>query len=249
MVIAVSLDVKNAFNSLPWLRIREVLRRKGFPSYIRKVLDDYLSNRSIEYTNCRGEREVAKATAGVPQGSVLGPVLWDIAYDRVLREGTEEGCRVLCFADDTLVMAGAEDVTVVVGRANIQTSLVISRIKRLGLEVAPHKTEVVCFSDRTRIERPLEIEVDGVKVDVKKSMRYLGVILDNKLSFGMHLDYVEKKVASISRALCRITLNLRGPRESRKKLYGGVILSVILYAAVPRFGAKKLADQGGIESV
>lgn len=82
-----------------------------------------------------------------------------------------------------------------------------------------------------RVNRPLFIEIEGMKIETKKTMRYLGVILDNNLRFGQHLDHLENKVAAVSRALYRITPNLRGPRERRRRLYGNVILSVILYAA------------------
>lgn len=50
LTLAVGLDVANAFNSLPWRTIREAMRRKGFPDYIRRIIDNYLSNRTVEYT-------------------------------------------------------------------------------------------------------------------------------------------------------------------------------------------------------
>ncbi|KMQ85988.1 reverse [Lasius niger] len=50
LTLAVGLDVANAFNSLPWPTIREAMRRKGFPDYIRRIIDNYLSNRTVEYT-------------------------------------------------------------------------------------------------------------------------------------------------------------------------------------------------------
>lgn len=203
VLIAVGLDIKNAFNSLPWSAIREAMRKKGFPKYIRRMIGSYLSNRSIEYVNNRGEREVKLVTAGVPQGSVLGPVLWDITYDQVLQAGTEEDCRIVCFADDTMIMACAAEVKLATTKANIQTGLILDRIRRLGLEVAPQKTKAVCFRGRKRLDRTPLIDIDRVKIETKKTMRYLGVILDEKLIFEAHLDYVKGKVASVSRALCR----------------------------------------------
>lgn len=231
MVVAIGLDIKNAFNTLPWSAIKEALRRKGFPDYIGKIITDYLSNRAVEYVNGDGVRVSMQVTAGVPQGSVLGPVLWNITYDQVLRGHLEEGCKTICFADDTLVMAEAMEVNTALARANVQIGLVLNQIKRLGLEVAPQKTEFVCFAGRKKIGRTLVIDINGVEIEAKRTMRYLGVILDDKLTFGPHLEYVESKVTAVSRSLYRITPNLRGPRESRRRLYGGMILSVILYAA------------------
>lgn len=65
----------------------------------------------------------------------------------------------------------------------------------------------------------------------KEFMKYLGVMLDDRMAFGQHLEYVGEKVGAVSRALHRITPNLRGPSEKRRLLYMNVVLSVILYAA------------------
>lgn len=50
VAIAVSLDISNAFNSLPFIQIMEALRVKGFPAYLRNIIDDYLSDRVVEYS-------------------------------------------------------------------------------------------------------------------------------------------------------------------------------------------------------
>lgn len=49
-VVAVSLDIQNAFNSIPWDVIRQALEEKGFPEYLRRIIDNYLSDRTIEYS-------------------------------------------------------------------------------------------------------------------------------------------------------------------------------------------------------
>jgi len=85
VVIAVSLDIKNAFNSLSWRAIRWALERRGYPEYLRRVLDYYLSDWCVEYPICTGELRSRRVVRGVPQGSVLGPLLWSIAYEYVLR--------------------------------------------------------------------------------------------------------------------------------------------------------------------
>lgn len=100
--IAVGLDIANAFNSIPLPSIRKALVKKDCPAYLRRVIDNYLSNRWIEYPVHDGRVKRQAVTAGVPQGSVLGPLLWNLAYDYVLESRIEEGCHVLCYADDTL---------------------------------------------------------------------------------------------------------------------------------------------------
>lgn len=227
MVIAISLDVENAFNALPW-EINDALRRKGFPRYLGRIIKDYLSCRSVEYVVSGGRWKRRMVRAGVPQGSVLGPVLWNIGYDSVLREGVEPGCCIICYADDTLILAETDNINVAMTRANIQTGLVLNRIRRLGLTVAVQKTEAVCFMDGRRPMRPLVLDVGGTSIETKGSMKYLGVILDSRLNFGKHVEYVAQKTSSVSRSLGRLMPNLRGPRERCRKLYA----NVVLYAGV-----------------
>lgn len=81
----VSLDIKNAFNSLPWLTIRWALWKMRFPLYLRRMVDGYLSARFVEYPTCDGI-QTREVTRGVPQSSVLGPLLWSI-YNYVLKLG------------------------------------------------------------------------------------------------------------------------------------------------------------------
>lgn len=233
VTIAISIDVQNAFNSLPWDIIRNALRRKGFPKYLRRVIEDYLNNRQIEYIGEDGGIHTRKMLAGVPQKLRTGPgplEYWNIGYDSVLQEGADPGCHVICYADDMLVLATAYETRVAVVRANVQVAGILNRIGRIGLKVAAHKTEAGLFPGRKK-NRTVVLDVDGTLIGTKPSMKYLGIILDGKLSFEGHFEYIKEKASKISGALSRILPNLRGPHESRRKLFANVVVSVALYAA------------------
>lgn len=68
-------------------------------------------------------------------------------------------------------------------------------------------------------------------VEVGRSMKYLGVMLDSRMSFRDHLEYVGRKVGVVTRALGRLMPNFRGPGERKRRLYADVVRSVILYTA------------------
>jgi len=73
-VMAIGLDVKNAFNSIPWPTIRHAFNRKAFPKYLRRIINSYLFERAVEFPIMV---TLARRTnsCGVLQGSVLDPLL------------------------------------------------------------------------------------------------------------------------------------------------------------------------------
>lgn len=106
VLLAVSLDISNAFNTLPWSRVEEALLYHRVPPYLVSILREYFRDRELAYADRNAEVQRRRMSCGVPQGSVLGPLMWNLAYDVVLRTALPSGCQAVCYADDTLVLAG-----------------------------------------------------------------------------------------------------------------------------------------------
>lgn len=140
VILVILLDIANAFNSLPWDSIKRAFNYHWVPRYLRRILDDYLNNRGVIYLYRYGIRR-KEVTCDVPQGLVLGPLVWNIAYDLVLSCANLQGIKVLCYADDTLVLARGitfRDASILTfaGVAHI-----VATIRSIGLEVALNKLE------------------------------------------------------------------------------------------------------------
>jgi len=120
IVVAVSLDIRNAFNSLAWNSITWALQRRKYPDYLRRVINGYLYDRFIEYPVSSGAFRSKRVTRSVSQRSGLGSLLWSIAYDYVLRIGGESrrpGCSIR-YVNDTLILCAGNSLDVIQSNVN-----------------------------------------------------------------------------------------------------------------------------------
>lgn len=143
--LAVSIDIKNAFNSIRWNDVMKALQSWEVPRYMARMFESYFSERSgsIMSPASPGGKYEINITGGVPQGSVVGPLLWNTTFDNVLKEKLPEGCDMLGFADDTLLLVKAKTIPDLESLADRALGRVATRISDLGLEIAACKTEAV----------------------------------------------------------------------------------------------------------
>ncbi|KAL0860240.1 hypothetical protein ABMA27_010547 [Loxostege sticticalis] len=231
-VMAVSFDIANAFNSIPHSAILEALRYHGVPTYLRSLLTDYLSDREVLYVNRDDRLQRRQVETGVPQGSVLGPLLWNLGYNWLLRGTLLPGMDVICYADDTLITARGRSYGAAAMLASVGGDLIVGRIRRLGLKVALEKTEALFFpGPRQRVPPAAHIEVGGVEVRVKAQMKYLGLTLDGRWHFTAHFKGLSERLVRAADSFGWLLPNLGGPRTRCRRLYAGVLKSMALYGA------------------
>ena len=234
VALAVLLDMANAFNSIPWDRICRALEFRRVPAYLRGVVRVFLWDRSIAYTVCGGGMIERTLYRGVPQGSVLGPLLWNIAYDAVLRAPILPDSALACYADDTLVLVWGAAWGGTVRLAELAVAHVVAAIKGLGLGVSPEKSEAIWFCRRADHGTPpagYRLRLEGAEIGVGTSMKYLSLTLDSHWTFCAHFERLAPSVKATANALERLLPRLGGPGVGGRRLYAGVVRSRLLYGA------------------
>ena len=225
----VTLDIKNAFNTANWLRIIEALDKRGVQGYIKRMVRSYFSERVLLYDTDDGAREYI-IEGGVPQGSVLGPLLWNIMYDDVLRLELPSEAEIVGFADDIAIVVVAKLLEEIKDVCTDSIDIVKCWLKGVGLELEQQKTEIVLISSR-KVKEAISLNIGDNPVDSKDSVRYLGIMIDSRLSFREHLKVTGEKAAKVSAMISRIMPNIGGPSQPRRKLLTSVVVSIILYGA------------------
>lgn len=221
-----TIDIKNAFNTASWKWINQELEKKQISPYLRRLIDSYLHDRSIVVGK---DEEKLQCSRGVPQGSVLGPTLWNVLYDKILKISLPDGVTVVGYADDTAILTEAKLEQDLKWKTNMALVQVIEAIKERELTIAAQKTEAVLLYGGRKLKTTF-IEVEGERIQTTEYLKYLGVTIERNFRMGLHIKTVTRKGTNVANCLARIMPNTRGPAENRRKLLRSVVLSCILYA-------------------
>lgn len=241
--LMVLLDVQNAFNSIEWEVILDSLRTKGISPYLRRILSSYLQDRYII------DEEGRKHTmsAGVPQGSVLGPTLWNSGYDGVLDINLPQGAKTIAYADDLALLVTGRTMEALEATAQEALDAIEYWMRRNRLKLAPEKTEAVMLVKR-RKERTPKVNLAGHAIAISKTVKYLGVTLQAELTGVEHVRQATLKAAKAATDIAKILPRTYGASEAQRRVLSTVSQSIALYGA-PVWAPRALTLKKNIEAL
>ena len=188
------LDFSKAFDTVNHSILYKKLEFYGVRGLALKWFQSYLSEREqyVEYNNVYSDKD--RIICGVPQGSILGPLLF-LLYINDLCNVSKKLFSLL-FADDSNMFLSGKDPDDLIRTMNEEMVKVIDwlQINRLSLNL--NKTHFILFRrKRVRISLSTDLIINNVKIDMIERTKFLGVIIDQNLSFQSHINYIKGKVA------------------------------------------------------
>lgn len=226
IVIAVFIDLKKAFDVVSIDILLDKLFKMGFRGILYSLIKTYLYDRKhcIKLDNIVSEW--SSNTYGVPQGSVLGPLLYSL-YVLNLKLANLRA-RYFTFADDTvLVYTGTDEITL----ANLINNDLKNYLKWLfsnKLKINIEKTSYIIFKQKNKsVNNNLNININNIVLEKVSSIKYLGLLIDENLNWSLHLNKISDKVVSMLSALYRSRDYLSN--KSKFQIYNAFFLTHFRY--------------------
>ena len=231
-VLGIFLDIQGAFDNIWWPYVLNALKLRGCDRDLYCVLLDYFRDRTMEMTS-RSETVVKTATKGCPQGSVAGPTLWNVAVDGALAERTEAGETKIAFADDLLIIVAGNSRLDLETKANTALSPLLQWAQEAKLRFSPAKSEMMLLKGTLDVRRPPTVRIAGRQLRLVRTVKYLGLLIQERFRFTDHVKAVTDKAKSVCAKLGRLAGSGWGYRgKTLLTLYKGVIVPRLTYGAV-----------------
>ena len=188
------LDLKKAFDTVNHEILLYKLDHYGIRGHANNFFRSYLSNRNQFTVTGTQKSSVREITCGVPQGSVLGPILF-LIYVNDLGYATGEDITRL-FADDTGLFTYDKNLTTLINKSKEIYSCLFKWCLYNGLSVNYSKTSFILFHTRNKpVPRDFtDINVDGIKISRTEVIKYLGLYIDEKLTWNYHVEHLCKSL-------------------------------------------------------
>ncbi|GBN48768.1 RNA-directed DNA polymerase from mobile element jockey [Araneus ventricosus] len=230
---AVFLDVQKAFDRV-WIQglIHKLIGYKT-PPHLLQLLKSYLEERkfAVKIGNSISEAKIMRA--GIPQGGKISPVLYSLYVNDIPKT---HKTLLGMYADDTAILAKNKNHKYTAAALNQHLAKLDDWFLKWKIALNVNKTEAVYFAKGRRKYKPI-VKIKNQTITWSQQAKYLGVILDEKLTWKNHITTIKTKFRAASRKLFPLIARDSEMNRKYKLLVYTAILRPIITYGCPIWGA------------
>ncbi|MBM3206904.1 MAG: reverse transcriptase family protein, partial [Candidatus Staskawiczbacteria bacterium] len=222
----VFLDIKKAFDTVDHKLLLDKLERMGVRGIVLDWIKSYLERRKQYVTYNKKNSDLLDVVCGVPQGSVLGPLLFILYINDI--SAVSQKLKLVLFADDTNIFYSASSPEKLLDVLHREMNNIKMWFDTNKLSLNLEKTKLMLFgSHRKSVD--VALHINEIPIGRVKEIRFLGLIVDEKISWK---PYIQQLMAKISKSI-GIIYNAKPVfnQSTLKLLYSSLILPYFNYCA------------------
>ena len=234
--LAAFIDIKKAFDSVNYIILLKKLEQYGIRNRNLTLIENYLSRRQQCTIANSVKSTVLPLTCGVPQGSILGPLFFLLYINDCI--SVDDTHSTMLYADDSVLYVSGKDVNVLAVRLTQALHGFSTWSSRNKLTINEEKTKIMLFSSKVKkkiLQKP-NILLNGKPLKYVHTYKYLGVTLDEELSFENHV----RTLINNTRFKSLLLFKLKDCMGSQPllRIYTSHVLSAIDYCDILYVGAR-----------